>query len=501
MWTVGCSPTAEESKTEDKPGTSSNEGKEEVEAVNLPPYEITWYMLCNNVSPDKDMIVKEANKILKDKINATLDLVMLDWGTWNERFNTAMNAGEKVDIAFTADWWGYVNSVANNYFLPLNDPENNLLEKYAPQVVKDLGEGFILGSQINGINYAVPTDKEFAVNGGFVWNADLAQKYGFDMSKVKTVADLEPMLRVIKENEPNVIPYLISPGNAGYIIPHTSFYADMGVDYSKLDDTEIKWLWERQDWIELLKIHQKYYKEGYIHKDAYTENNRYNDHLLEGDFFICQQPLKPGKGKSTELMTAAGNKFKLDEKDITPYVATSLHAAGSMLAIPRTSQDPARAMMFINLLHVDADLANLFVWGIEGIHHKVVQDNPKKVAPIEGNTWTSAVLPWTLGNVFIHWLGEHEDPMKHEGFRQTKQAPAHITLGYRFLQGEKYQAELAALNDAMAEFSSVLQVGAVDNFDEVYNKMMQAAERAGMKKIKEAVQQDLNAWLEKMGKK
>ena len=81
-----------------------------------------------------------------------------------------------------------------------------------------------------------------------------------------------------------------------------------------------------------------------------------------------------------------------------------------MLAIPRTSEDPARAMMFINLMHVDAKLANLFVWGIEGVHHKVVQEDPKRVAPIEGNTWTQAVLPWTLGNVFNHWLGEHEDP-------------------------------------------------------------------------------------------
>ena len=55
---------------------------------------------------------------------------MLDWGTWSERFNTAMNAGEKIDIAFTADWWGYLDAVANNFFLPLNDPPmTNLLGK------------------------------------------------------------------------------------------------------------------------------------------------------------------------------------------------------------------------------------------------------------------------------------------------------------------------------------------------------------------------------------
>ena len=40
----------------------------------------------------------------------------------------------------------------------------------------------------------------------------------------------------------------------------------------------------------MARTHQKYYKEGYIHKEAYTENNRYNDHLLEGDFCYTAVP-------------------------------------------------------------------------------------------------------------------------------------------------------------------------------------------------------------------
>jgi len=509
---VGCAPKAEgpsdEPATTDEepaetPEPSDDEGEaaEEPDVADLEPYELTYFMLCNNVSPDADQIVERANEILKEKINATLDLVMLDWGTWSERFNTAMNAGEKIDIAFTADWWGYLDAVANNFFLPLNDPDDNLLEKYAAQTVKDLGEGFIVGSQINGVNYGVPTDKEFAVNGGLVWRKDLAEKYGFDMQSVNSIEDLEPMLKVIKENEPDIIPYLVERGGGFYMIPFIDFFKGVGVSYDDLEDTEVKWTWDREDRIQMAKTHHKYYKEGYIHKEAYTENNRYNDHLLEGDFFVTQQPLKPMKGKSTELMSAAGNKFPLDEKEITPYVAHSLHAAGSMLAIPRTSEDPARAMMFINLMHVDAELANLFVWGIEGVHHKVVQEDPKRVAPIEGNTWTQAVLPWTLGNVFNHWLGEHEDPNKHEGFRMTKEAPAHITLGYRFINTQDYQAEAAAYDNAMSEYSSIIATGAVENFDETYQKMVEAAEAAGIRKIQEAVQADLNRWLEEQGKK
>ena len=87
-------------------------------------------------------------------------------------------------------------------------------------------------------------------------------------------------------------------------------------------------------------------------------------------------------------MSAAGNKFQLDEKEITPYVAVSVHAGGSMLAIPRTSENPERAMMFINMMHTNKELVNLLVWGIEGVHHEVVQEEPKLVKAVEGNTWT-----------------------------------------------------------------------------------------------------------------
>ena len=45
--------------------------------------------------------------------------------------------------------------------------------------------------------------------------------------------------------------------------------------------------WE--DVLAMARTHQKYYKEGYIHKEAYTENNRY-DHLLEVTSLLHSSP-------------------------------------------------------------------------------------------------------------------------------------------------------------------------------------------------------------------
>jgi putative aldouronate transport system substrate-binding protein len=512
MVLAACAPTSETTQPEPDqtkaPQQSEAPAKEtEVETPpveeELEPYELTWFMLGNTITPDVEMIMEKLNPLVEEKINATINIVMLDWGTYQERFSTAMNAGEKIDISFTADWWYLLDYVANKFLTPLNDdnsPDGNLLQKYAPKVIEQLGDGFIVGSQVDGVNYGVPTDKEFAVNAGYVWNKDLADKYGFDMTKFNMdskLEDFEPLLKTIKENEPDIIPYMMGTDGWMYSIPFTSFVSNFGVDYSELDDTKIKFYYEMEKAVEMMKVHQRFYELGYIARDAYTDNNRANDFLLEGNFFLIQQPLKPFKGKSTDLMTAASNRFKLDEVETTPLVGTSVHAAGSMMAIPSTSEDPARAMMFINLMHTDPEIANLMVWGVEGVHHKVVSAGPPKVVTaVADNNWTSAELNWTMGNVFIHWMGDNEDPRKLEGFRQTKEdAPNHATLGYRFRKTQDYQAEIAAINNAITEYGSILRTGATQDFDGDLSKLIKAAEAAGLRTLQKAIQDDLDAWL------
>ena len=494
------SASAEASSASTEPSESAS-AEASSEAPALEEYEIVYYMLANTISKDRDMIVEKLNEMTKAKINATVNIVMLDWATWTDKFNTAINAGEKMDIAFTAEWYGYLDGVANGYFQPLNDPDDNLLEKYAAETVAALGEGFVKGSQVGGVNYGVPTDKEFAVNDGIIWNKDLADKYGIDPSTVTNYADFEPMLKKIKENEPNVIPYLIQDKTGLAAFTDLSGGAQIGVSYADTADKTMKHAWEMPFQIEMAKINQKWMAAGYIPKDAPTDNLKYNDHLLAGDFFLATQPLKPGKGKTTELMAAAGNKFKLDEKDWTPYVAVSNHAAGSMLAIPTTSEDPARAMMFINLMHTDADIANLLVWGIEGTHHKAVGTSgigEKIVEALPDNAWTSAALPWTLGSVYIHWLGSNEPENKHEMFQLSKtQSAPHVTLGYRFTKKADYQPQYAALSNIMTEYDKVLATGAVKDFDASYKEFMDKMKAAGLDEVKAALQADLDAFLAK----
>jgi len=467
-------------------------GGDAASSGDLEPYELVYFMLTNSVASNELPVVTEAiNEITREKFNATVNISMIPWGDWHTVVTTTLGAGEQVDILFTADWYEYMQGIAANYFLPLND----LMQQHAPQVLSQLGNVFVTGSQVNGINYGVPTDKELAVNGGFLWNQNLVDKYGFEPDpNWKSYADWEPYLEIIKQNEPDIVP-LLTDGNHYHIDMITYLPLNTGWAVQGSDPT-INYRYEMDMYVKELHVMRDLFQKGYIPRDAILDETAwYNQHLSMGNFFLTTQPLKPGKGKSTELMSAAINPdIVYDEFETYPLLVNTTHCGGSMLAIGSTSRDPARAMMFINEMHTNPDMVNLLVWGVEGVTYTVVDTDPTLVLPIDGNQWTSAVLGWTLGNVFLTHLAEYEPRDKYDLLAATKVGiPGHLANGYRF-DPTDWLDTIAAVTNSVEEFSRPIRVGAVDT-DEGISNLLAAAESAGYRPYLEAVRADFAAWL------
>ncbi len=132
-----------------------------------------------------------------------------------------MQAGEKMDIMFTADWREYMQLASQDLFIPLNDDESeygNLLEEYGQDILAGLNPAFITGTQIDGVNYAVPTNKELTVPEGFIYNVTFADEIGFteeDAANITSMRDLEPWLEKAKEARPDEYPFN-TDGNGAY---------------------------------------------------------------------------------------------------------------------------------------------------------------------------------------------------------------------------------------------------------------------------------------------
>lgn len=497
--------TTNEESTDKPNDEAKEETTDQANTSDLPPYQLVYYMYSSKAS-DQDKVIEEAiNKIIQPKFNATIDFVMITGGDWDSKAKVALNSGEKIDIFWTPEWMGYMDNISAGLLLPLNDPEGpygDLINTYAPQTVKDLGD-FIPANIVDGYLYAVPTNKELCVPGGLIWNQTLVEKYNIDVTKVLTAEDLEPILYDFKKTEEyasGMYPLLCTGGWSAFSPYIQGFINDMssitmyigepgatdGVPLIEWTDTHPMGGRARRE------LMAKWMKDGLLHPDSHLTSFSNLDYLNNGQFLVTTDfVLKGGQVKAKELMAQSGNpELKLVEQQTSASVNVTTHAGGSMLGIPVTSEDPARAMMYINEMHQNEELLNIMAWGVEGVHYDLNADG--YVVPRPANGWSdSHGGMWTLGNQFKQKLSAFEDPLKYEQMMAlTREAWAHESLGFRFKR-DNVTAEFASIKAVITEWERSLNCGVrVDEYD----TFLKALEDAGINKVLEEVKSQYAAW-------
>lgn len=78
---------------------------------------------------------------------------------------------------------------------------------------EDFDENPYTATTINGTIYAVPANKGMALNGNLIWDDDIAQAAGVDMSTVNSIEDLEAVFEQVHAYDPNIVCY--APNNQG----------------------------------------------------------------------------------------------------------------------------------------------------------------------------------------------------------------------------------------------------------------------------------------------
>ena len=465
--------------------------------TTLEPVELTWFFIGNGQQEDVSLIEEKINEYIKDKINATVKLQCYQWGAeYDDKLRQMIASRQEFDICFTAAWANnYMQNAVKGAFVPLND-EKDLLSKYAPKTKALLGEDFLAGSQIDGINYGIPANKEKAHSWGFIIKKDLVDKYGFDLSTIKSLEDLEPMLKVIKEKEPNVYGLEALNGESPYKLMDWDVIGDdkcPGVVYNDSKDLVVFNEFEKPETMALLKTIRKFFQAGYIRKDAATVTD-YNADEAAGKIFAATKSLKPGKDAEMSLT----HGFEWVQVYITPPVISSRDTMGSLQAISSTSKNPERALMFLELFNTDPYLNNLINFGIEGKHYVKVSDSVIKAGPDQ--TKYNPGTGWMFGNQFINYLYESEDPKKWEQFEEfNQQAAGTQTLGFNF-DPSPVKNEIAAVNNLWDKYVPALETGSIDPEVNV-PKFLEELKAAGIDKVIAEKQEQLNEWAEKMGKK
>ena len=485
--------------TKEAAGTQSAENSDE---AKLEDYTLDVYFCTYGGRTDDIDAVQEAmSKITKEKINADVALHCIDIGAWQTQVPLLYSSGEKIDFILTSANMApnYSSMVGSGQLLDMKD----LLDQYGGDIKETLGE-FLYGATIKGGIYGVPVNKEKASSyGGFVFNAQMVKDLGLEeqVKAVKSYEDLEPLFEIAKEKIPGVTCFAMSlPDIGGYgVDPYFDRYGtDLGgvmpidsTDYQLVD------LWTSDDYSAAVNWTYDMYQKGYIDPSAVTEND---NSKTNGTAFCWQDKLKEGSDK--EISAQFGYDVICVETR-APY-AQADQAQGIMGAIGSTSEDPERAMMFLNMLYSDAELLNTFVFGVEGLDYVKTGET---YTDSLGNEITFINYPegkdsqtvgwfnqgWAYGNEFLDYMIEGSDPERWADMAKTSDnMKISNTFGFTFDQSP-VDTEISACTAIIKKYSA-MNVGALDPKTTV-PKMMEEMKAAGYDKIKEEKQKQIDQWV------
>ncbi len=480
------------------------------------PVTLKWYLHGSNVTDDKEVLAK-ANEYLKEKLNVTLEPIWGTWGDFNDNVILSINGGDDVDIYFTCSWSAneYNAFAKKGAYVRLDDPENNLIEKYAPDLWKQLPAVLTQGAAINGADgygvYAVPGYKDIATQNCWDINVPLLEKYGYTVDDIKNTdyygfgeilkkvkegegADFYPLLVEGMVLERMVNNSIIVTGDAGtnnllsyYINPtDTSKEGTYGNKIlSKFETPEYKKFVEKT---------REYFQAGYIDPamgNATMANDTRVAKQLTGSYLIGTQSYALGY----EFQASKERGFKVDMVPATPAYVDTTSSQGAMMAISTASQNPERAMMFLNLLNTDPYLFTLLDFGVEGVHYNMV-DGEAVFTEARNN-----YMPWTNGMGNITQLppqqGQGVDFM--DTFKAYYGSAGEIPiLGYSFAPAS-VETELASLANVAAEYALALNTGTVDP-GEYLPEFIQKLKDNGIDKVVNEANTQLDAFLAAKGK-
>lgn len=478
-------------------GTSST-----AEGGDLKEAELTTLNIVTMASgkEDKDIaLVEEAmNKILEEKFNVNVKLTFLSFATYAEQTTLMLSSGQDADLLPV--YMIPLPTCANaGQIIPLDD----LLDQYGSGIKEQLGD-YVECGRVGDSIYGVTTGRDLASTQGFAMRKDMADRNNIDYENIKTLDDLHTALKTIKENEENVWPVAVSAGenirNWGWD-PLGDDLVNLGVLPNMAQETTVVNLYETPEYQELATTMYDWMQEGLIQADAVNTTETATTLLTAETAFGYFTNLKPGYAE--ENTSSLGYEIVVSE--IVPALASTNNVSRATWTISSGCKNPEAAMKVLNELYTNPELGNLYMYGIEGTHYKVVEKGAAAngqdiIDYADGLDATTSGYrksgTWLAPNQFIGDIWNGSSPDYWEQTREFNDtATKSKAFGFTY-DSANVNNEVTACTNVVAKYNKALLCGAL-NPAETLDKFNQELKDAGIDNIISEKQTQLDEWLAK----
>ena len=449
--------------------------------------------------PDITDVENAMNEILEEKLNCNVDLTFIAYANYADQISLLLSSGEDADLLPV--YLIPLSTCANaGQIMPLDD----LIDQYGQGIKDQLGD-YVDCGRIDGVLYGVTTARDLANSQGFAYKVDVAEEVGFDADSIETLDDLETELMKVKEANPDMWPVAVSAGenirNWGWD-PLGDDTVNLGVLVDPTDPT-VSNLYESDLYKDLATEMYNWMQEGLIQADAVNTTETATTLMTAGTAFGYFTNLKPGYAE--ENSSSLG--YEIAVVDIIPALACTNNVSRATWTISSGCDNPEAAMKVLNELYTNPELSNLYMYGIEGVHYKVLEEGGASNGQ-DIITWADGLDAstsnyaksgtWIMPNQFIGnvWEGSAPDVWDQQReFNDTAQKSAAFGFTYDSLPVTN---EVTACTNVVSKYHKALLCGALDpatTLDQ-FNEELYAA---GLQNIIDEKQSQLDAWLETQG--
>jgi putative aldouronate transport system substrate-binding protein len=442
--------------------------------------------------------VEQINKILKEKINANIELASISWGEWSQKTPVLLASGEPFDLIFSANWAFFTTEGPKGAYYPLND----LLPKYAPTVWKETPKEAWEQATINGKIYMMPQVTPNFQTHGIMVRDELRQKY--NVPEIKTVDDFGLYLDAIKKNEPNLVPFNSQPNHLmnqlmyytlDWSGPLTGAVGEIAYNLNSPEKAFI--VAETPEYEAFVKRQREWYQKGYWSKDILSNKTQATEHFRNEQSAATVVNLS-NANSTYEFVKNKNLPWDLKFYSIegsskierAPYLANGM-------SVYRSSPNPERALMFVELLHTDRELFDATFYGVKGKNYDLTADGKVK-APEGVNPADAAWSNFGMG--LMPWKFTRPSASKWEVISKIEEDYDKIAvaskLGGFVLNTEAVSAELAAVNNVCATYKTPLDWGVVDP-EKGLPELRQKLKEAGIDKLLAEINKQIAAYLSK----
>lgn len=455
---------------------SSGSGGTDAAGATEEVVTLKWIQVGNGMPSNYEAWLEQINPYLEEKIGVNLEMEIVPWADWDNRRSVIVNSGEYFDILFT-DQTRYNSEVTTGVFLDITD----MVQEAAPELYSFIPEDYWKAVSVSGSVYAVPTYKDSSMTYYFIWDADMAEKYGVDYQNINNFEDLAAALTTIKDGEGTAPWYMSRNGAdflAGYFDQLGAGLPVLGVKYDDAGKQVVNPLEDTEIMRNLELIHQMY-TDGIINGDAPTsdDSNGYRT------FFVAQ-------GWSGAAKSNWGPNNGIENCEAVQYAETIISntsVRGSMNGIYSGCKYPEKALQLLQLVNTDTKVRDLLYYGVEGENFEYTEEG--KVERLNED-WSMA--GYTQGTFFnVSQLSSVEVNEWDEVRELNANAVPSVMLGFD-MDTSAVETELANCRAVYEKYKSELWTGARDP-QELIPVILSELDAAGWETIREEAQRQVDA--------